>query len=51
MEIVHATPQNPCKNKGSRELANYEEFASAAAQAGISYENLIQRILNLGLRR
>lgn len=33
------------------ELANYEEFASAAAQAGISYENLIQRILNLGLRR
>lgn len=33
------------------ELANYEEFASAAAKAGISYENLIQRILNLGLRR
>ena len=33
------------------ELANYEELASAAAVAGISYENLIQRILNLGLRR
>lgn len=33
------------------ELANYEEFASAAAKVGISYENLIQRILNLGLRR
>jgi len=33
------------------ELANYEELASAAAKAGISYENLIQRILNLGLRR
>jgi D-alanine-D-alanine ligase len=33
------------------ELANYEEFASAAGRIGISYENLIQRILNLGLRR
>jgi len=33
------------------ELANYEEFASAAAKSGIPYENLIQRILNLGLRR
>jgi D-alanine-D-alanine ligase len=33
------------------ELANYEELASAAAKAGISYENLVQRILNLGLRR
>lgn len=33
------------------ELANYEEFASAAAKVGISYDNLIQRILNLGLRR
>lgn len=33
------------------ELANYEELAEAAAKAGISYENLIQRILNLGLRR
>ncbi len=33
------------------ELANYEEFASAAAKAGLSYETLIQRILNLGLRR
>lgn len=33
------------------ELANYEELASAAAKAGISYENLIQRVLSLGLRR
>jgi D-alanine-D-alanine ligase len=33
------------------ELANYEELASAAAQAGLSYQDLIQRILNLGLRR
>jgi D-alanine-D-alanine ligase len=33
------------------ELANEEEFASAAAKVGISYKNLIQRILNLGLRR
>ncbi len=33
------------------ELANYEELAHAAAQAGMSYEMLIQRILNLGLRR
>lgn len=33
------------------ELANYEELASAAAQQGISYENLIQRVLNLGLLR
>ena len=33
------------------ELANYEELAHAAAKAGISYEILIQRILNLGLRR
>ena len=33
------------------ELANYEELASAAAKAGLSYEELIQRVLNLGLRR
>lgn len=33
------------------ELANYEELASAAHRVGISYEMLIQRILNLGLRR
>jgi D-alanine-D-alanine ligase len=33
------------------ELANYEELAHAAAKAGMSYETLIQRILNLGLRR
>ena len=33
------------------ELANFEELAHAAAKAGLSYEMLIQRILNLGLRR
>ena len=33
------------------ELANYEELASAAAKAGMNYQDLIQRILNLGLRR
>jgi D-alanine-D-alanine ligase len=33
------------------ELANYEELASAAAKAGLSYEMLIQRVLNLGLQR
>ncbi len=33
------------------ELANYEELASAAAKAGLSYPDLIQRLLNLGLRR
>lgn len=33
------------------ELANFEEMASAAAKAGLSYEMLIQRVLNLGLRR
>ena len=33
------------------ELADEEEFASAAAKAGMSYTDLIQRILNLGLRR
>jgi D-alanine-D-alanine ligase len=33
------------------ELANYEELASAAASIGVSYDQLIQRILNLGLRR
>jgi D-alanine-D-alanine ligase len=33
------------------ELANYEELASAALKMGMSYEMLIQRILNLGLQR
>ena len=33
------------------ELANYEELAHAAARAGLNYKALIQRILNLGLRR
>ena len=33
------------------EIARYEEFASAAATAGVSYESLLRRILNLGLER
>jgi D-alanine-D-alanine ligase len=33
------------------EIARGEEFASAAAAAGIGYEAMIQRILRLGLRR
>jgi D-alanine-D-alanine ligase len=33
------------------ELANYEELAAAAEKAGLSYQDLIQRLLNLGLRR
>jgi D-alanine-D-alanine ligase len=33
------------------ELANYEELATAAARVGLSYQDLIQRLLNLGLRR
>ena len=33
------------------ELANYEELAESAKQVGLSYEALIQRILNMGLRR
>ncbi|MFQ5719776.1 MAG: D-alanine--D-alanine ligase [Acidobacteriota bacterium] len=33
------------------EIARYEEFASGAAGAGINYEQLLQRILNLGLER
>jgi D-alanine-D-alanine ligase len=32
------------------EIARSEEFASAAKQAGIGYPELLQRILNLGLR-
>jgi D-alanine-D-alanine ligase len=33
------------------EIARSEEFASSAAAVGIEYDGLIQRILNLGLRR
>lgn len=33
------------------ELANFEEMASAASEIGLSYQDLIQRVLNLGLRR
>jgi D-alanine-D-alanine ligase len=32
------------------EISQGEEFASAAAQAGISYPELLQRLLNLGLK-
>ena len=32
------------------EIAESEEFASAAKQAGMSYSDLLQRILNLGMR-
>lgn len=33
------------------EIARYEEFASAADSAGIAYDKLLQKILNLGLQR
>jgi D-alanine-D-alanine ligase len=33
------------------EIARDEEFASAAKAVGIEYESMIQRLLNLGLRR
>ncbi|MGH7657165.1 MAG: D-alanine--D-alanine ligase family protein [Gemmatimonadales bacterium] len=33
------------------EVAQQEEFASAALHAGIAYPDLLQRILNLGMRR
>ncbi|TFH25268.1 MAG: ATP-grasp domain-containing protein [Myxococcales bacterium] len=33
------------------EIARFEEFASAAESAGISYEKLLQKILSLGLQR
>jgi len=33
------------------EIARKEEVASAAMAAGISYPQLLQRILNLGIRR
>jgi D-alanine-D-alanine ligase len=33
------------------EIARFEEFASAAESTGLSYESLLQRVLNLGLRR
>ena len=32
------------------DIANGEEFASAAGEAGIEYEDLLHRILNLGIR-
>ena len=40
--VIEANP-NP-------QLAYGEDFAESAERAGISYENLIQRIINLGLR-
>lgn len=33
------------------EIARYEEIASAAEAVGISYEELLQRVINFGLRR
>ena len=33
------------------EIARFEEFSSAADSAGIPYEKLLQKILNLGLQR
>ena len=33
------------------EIAEYEEFASAAECAGIDYESLLQKIVSLGMRR
>jgi D-alanine-D-alanine ligase len=33
------------------EIARYEELATAAEAAGLDYESLIQRVLNLALRR
>lgn len=43
---LHFLEANP-----NPEIAREEEFASAAEAAGLSYESLIQRILNLGLGR
>ena len=33
------------------EIARYEEMAQAAEMSGLEYERLLQKILNLGLRR
>lgn len=33
------------------DIGEYEEFASAAKAAGISYRDLLQKIVNLGIRR
>jgi D-alanine-D-alanine ligase len=33
------------------EIAASEEFASAARHVGVSYEELITRVVNLGLKR
>jgi D-alanine-D-alanine ligase len=43
---LHFLEANP-----NPEIAREEEFTSAAEAAGLSYESLIQRILNLGLGR
>jgi D-alanine-D-alanine ligase len=32
------------------QIARGEDFAASAAKVGLSYETLLQRILNLGLR-
>jgi D-alanine-D-alanine ligase len=41
--VIEANP-NP-------EIAHGEDFADSALQAGLSYEALLQKILNIGLRR
>jgi D-alanine-D-alanine ligase len=43
--LFHFLEANP-----NPELARYEEFASAAEAAGISYEALLDKILSLGMR-
>ena len=40
--VIEANP-NP-------QIARGEDFAASAENAGVSYESLIQRIVNLGLR-
>jgi D-alanine-D-alanine ligase len=41
--VIEANP-NP-------EIAKGEDFAAAAAHAGFSYEELLQRILSIGMSR
>ena len=49
--VAHARLQGALMSRADIYLARYEEMARAAELAGISYEALLQRILNLGLRR
>ena len=45
-EKVYVLEANP-----NPQLAYDEDFAESAHAAGLSYEQLLQRIVNLGLRR